>query len=99
MTHSYYLLLRPSKATATGEMAHQITGEEGRKMVADGSAVMLEDGVLREVQGGGKKPEYARKDMVAEKAGKDMVAEKPDDKGDDDSVSAKKKSSDTKKKA
>lgn len=90
MTHSFFLLLKPAPGTATGEIAHQITGEEGRKMLADGTAKMLPDGILRQVVG--KKPTYSRKDMSATEVAADAPA--PEDAAPE----PKKKASSTSKK-
>lgn len=94
MAQSFYLILRPAPNTATGEMAYQITAAEAQAALKDGSAVMLPDGILREVKV--RKATYSRKDMAPDDAGSASAADEPADKPADES--AKKKSSGSAKK-
>ena len=73
---SYYMILRPSTSTATGELAEQITEAEKNKMLKDGTAVMLHDGILREVKpAAAPKAEKAKRSTSKTYATKDMKAE------------------------
>ena len=73
---SYYLILRPSTATSTGELAEQITEAEKDKMLKAGTAVMLHDGILREVaKPAAKKPVASKRSSGKAYATKDLKAE------------------------
>ena len=65
------LILR-QHPTGPGELAHEIHDDEATKLVAEGKAVRLADGVLREVVAPAKAPAKAKK--AATYKTKDMSA-------------------------
>lgn len=60
---SYTLILR---STTVGERAFEILQKDADKMVKDGKAERLPDGVYRELETPKKKRSYKRKDVKAE---------------------------------